>query len=91
MIEWSKGAEQQLFEILFSFKTTTTLERFQKQLDEVLEQLENFPESAKMNPVLYRTDFRSLLVGDYRLTVLLLEDRILVFSIIHAQSGSAFD
>jgi hypothetical protein len=26
MIEWSKGAEEQLFEILFSFKTTATLE-----------------------------------------------------------------
>jgi plasmid stabilization system protein ParE len=91
MIEWSKGAEEQLFEILFSFKTNATLERFQKQLDETLEQLETFPESARMNPALYRQDFRSLLVGDYRLTVLLLEDRILVFSIIHTNSGSAFD
>jgi plasmid stabilization system protein ParE len=91
MIEWSKGAEEQLFEILFSFKTTATLERFQKQLDEALEQLESFPESARMNPALYRQDFRSLLIGDYRLTVLLLEDRVLVFSIIHANSASAFD
>jgi hypothetical protein len=41
MIEWSKGAEEQLFEILFSFKTTATLERFQKQLDEALKQLES--------------------------------------------------
>ena len=61
------------------------------QLDEALEQLKSFPESARMNPLLYRNDFRSLLVGDYRLTVLLLEERILVFSIVHTQSGSAFD
>lgn len=91
MIEWSKGAEEQLFEILFSFKTTVSLERFQKQLDEALKQLETFPESARMNPALYRQDFRALLIGDYRLTVLLLENRILVFSIIHTNSGSAFD
>ena len=91
MIEWSKGAEEQLLEILFSFKTDRALEKFQKQLDEALELLENFPESARMNPVLYRSDFRSLLVGDYRLNIMLLEERILVFSIVHTQSGSAFD
>ena len=27
MIEWSKGAEEQLFEILFSFKTDSSLEK----------------------------------------------------------------
>jgi plasmid stabilization system protein ParE len=73
------------------FKPSASLERFQQQLDATLEQLETFPESARMNPTFYRQDFRSLLVGDYRLTVLLLENRILVFSIVHAQSGSAFD
>jgi plasmid stabilization system protein ParE len=91
MIEWSKGAEEQLLEIYFSLTTVSALERFQKQLDEALEQLETFPESARMNPVLYRPDFRSLLVGDYRLSILLLTDRILIFSIVHARSNSAFD
>jgi plasmid stabilization system protein ParE len=91
MIEWSKGAEDQLLEIYFSLSTISALERFQKQLDKALEQLEAFPESARMNPVLYRSDFRSILVEDYRLTVLLLPDRILVFSIVHVRSDSAFD
>ncbi len=91
MIEWSQGAEQQLFEILTSFTSKTAFEQFEKQLNNALEQLETFPESARMNPTLYRSDFRSLLVGDYRVSVLLLPDRILVFSMIHTHSGAAFD
>ncbi len=59
MIEWSQGAEQQLFEILLSFSTKTTFEKFEKQLNTALEQLETFPESARMNPVLYRSNFQS--------------------------------
>ena len=72
MIEWSQGAEQQLFEILLSFTSRAAFERFEEQLETALRQLETFPESARMNPVLYRSDFRSLLVGDYRVTVLML-------------------
>ena len=90
MIEWSQGAEQQLFEILVSFTSKPAFERFEKQLEVALEQLETFPESARMNPVLYRSDFRSLLVGDYRVTVLIMQDRILVFSVVHTHSGAAF-
>jgi plasmid stabilization system protein ParE len=90
-IEWSLGAEQQLFEIRLSFATSAAQDRFEKHLDAALEQLEAFPESARMNPTLRRQDVRSLLVGDYRLTVLLLEDRLLVFSMVYAHSGAAFD
>jgi plasmid stabilization system protein ParE len=68
-IEWSLGAEQQLFEIRLSFATSAAQDRFEKHLDAALEQLEAFPESARMNPTLRRQDVRSLLVGDYRLTV----------------------
>ena len=76
---------------VLSFTSKPTFERFEKPLNTTLEQLETFPESARMNPVLYRSDFRSLLAGNYRLTVLLLEDRILVFSMVHTNSGTAFD
>lgn len=91
MIEWSVGAEQQLYEIRFGFNTIAALERFERELEQALEQLELFPESAGMNTTLYRQDLRSMLIGDYRLTVLLLEERILIFSIIHVRSGAAFD
>jgi plasmid stabilization system protein ParE len=91
MIEWSLGAEQQLFEIRLSFTTQAAVERFDTELEDALEQLEIFPESASMNRALYRQDLRSIMVSEYRLTVLLLEDRILVFSIISARSGASFD
>jgi plasmid stabilization system protein ParE len=91
MIEWSTGAEQQLFEIRWSFQSETALERFEVALETAIEQLETFPESARMHPSLYRQDVRAIMIGDYRMTVLLLEERILVFSMIHARSGAAFD
>lgn len=91
MIEWSPGAEQQLFEIRLGFSTDAALERFEQQLDAALEQLETFPESARTHPVLNRPDVRYLMVGDYRLTVLLTDDRILMFSLVHVRSGAAFD
>ena len=32
-----------------------------------------------------------LLVGDYRMTIVLTEEVLLVFSFIHTRSGAAFD
>jgi plasmid stabilization system protein ParE len=91
MIEWSIGAEEQLHELRQSFSTTVARKRFEKQLGVLLKQLEEFPESARIHPLLNRQDIRAFLVGEYRLTVLLLEDRRLVFSIVHAKSGLGFD
>jgi mRNA-degrading endonuclease RelE of RelBE toxin-antitoxin system len=91
MIEWSFGAQDQLFAARISFTSQTALEQFESELEKVLEQLETFPESAGMNRALYREDVRSLMVKDYRLTVLLLEDKIVVFSLVHARSSAAFD
>jgi hypothetical protein len=50
MIEWSPGAEQQLFEIRLGFSTDAALERFEQTLDAALEQLETFPQSADVEP-----------------------------------------
>jgi plasmid stabilization system protein ParE len=91
MIEWTTGAEQQLYEIRWSFQTAAALDRFELALTQAFEQLETFPESARMHPALYRQDVRAIMIGDYRMTILLLEERLLVFSIIHAKSGAAFD
>lgn len=91
MIEWSIGAEQQLHELRQLFNTEAARKRFDKQLDAILKQLEDFPESARVHPILNRQDVRAFLVAEYRLTVLLLEDRTLVFSIVHAKSGAGFD
>ncbi len=70
MIEWSVGAEQQVYEIRLGFYTDAALEKFDSELEQALEQLDLFPESAGMNTTLYRQDLRSITVGDYRLTVL---------------------
>ena len=91
MLEWSIGAEAQLHELRQSFSTETARKRFDKQLDALLKQLEDFPESARIHPLLNRQDIRAFLIGEYRLMVLLLEDRMLVFSIVHAKSGAGFD
>jgi plasmid stabilization system protein ParE len=91
MLEWSIGAEEQLHELRQSFSTDAARKRFDKQLDALLKQLEEFPKSARIHPLLNRQDMRAFLVGEYRLTVLLLEDRTLVFSLVHAKSGVGFD
>ena len=91
MVEWTVGAEEQIHQIRLGFTTAAAQKRFDRQLDAALEQLETFPESARSHPSLNRQDVRMLLVGDYRLTVLVLEERLLVFSLVHARSGAAFD
>jgi hypothetical protein len=48
MIESSTGAEQQLYEIRWSFQSQAALERFEMALEQAFEQLETFPESARM-------------------------------------------
>jgi plasmid stabilization system protein ParE len=91
MLEWSIGAEEQLHGLRQSFKSEAARKRFEQQLDAVMKQLEEFPESARIHPILNRQDIRAFLIGEYRLTVLLLEERTLIFPIVHAKSGVGFD
>jgi plasmid stabilization system protein ParE len=90
-IEWSLGAQDQLITARFDQRSTATLERFERELDDALDRLERFPESARQHPILGREDVRVLLVGDYRMTIVLTEEVLLVFSFIHTRSGAAFD
>ncbi len=90
-IEWSLGAQDQLITARFEQRSTTMLKRFDRELDDAIERLERFPESARQHPALGREDVRVLLVGDYRMTIVLTEEVLLVFSFIHTRSGAAFD
>ena len=58
---------------------------------EALELIEQFPEAAKKYPEYDRDDFRLLVVGDYRMAYLLLEDEIIIVSFVHGKSNVAHD
>ena len=57
----------------------------------VLELIEQFPEAAKKYPLYNRDDFRLLVVGDYRMSYLLLEDEITIVSFVNGKSNVAHD
>ena len=90
-VEWTTGAEAQIFEVRLEQHSERTRQHFDQALKTALEQLEAFPESGRTHPILNREDVRAILIENYRLTYVLLEDRVLVFSFVHTRSGAAFD
>ena len=90
-VRWSTGAEKQRDEATLRQPSFPKLRQLNKQILEALELIEQFPETAKMYPAYNREDFRLLVVGEYRMSYLILDDEIIVVSFVHGRSDVAHD
>ncbi len=90
-VRWSVGAELQRDKARQNQPSFPKLVQLNQKILEALELIEQFPEAAKKYPDYDRDDFRLLVVGDYRMSYLLLEDEIIVVSFVHGKLNVAHD
>lgn len=90
-IRWSEGAELQRDEARLRQSSSTRLRQLNRKLRETLELIEQFPEAAKPHPDYNRSDIRMAVVGEYRMSYIILEDEIIVISFVLGKSNTAHD
>ena len=89
--EWSLGAEVQLRQAQLAQRSFEALMQLEHEIDRVIDQITDHPESARQQPDFERFDIRVIPVLDYRMTYMVLQNRIVILAFKPGRSGSALD